>query len=84
MVIVHIYALQITQNLGNRITNVSKLYRKLAHLLGILFRATHLSQLMIIASTEFPEAVAYALSCVGLDDPRLKLKVERKGQQLVA
>ncbi len=38
-----------------------------------------------MASTEFfPEAVAYALSCVGLEDLRLKLEVERKGQQLVA
>ncbi len=25
------------------------------------------------ATTEFPEAVAYALSCVGLEDLRLKL-----------
>ncbi len=26
--------------------------------------------------TEFPEVVAYALSCVGLEDLRLKLEVE--------
>ncbi len=37
-----------------------------------------------MASTEFPEAVAYALSCVGLEDLRLNLEVQHKGQQLVA
>ncbi len=28
--------------------------------------------------TEFPEVVAYPLSCVGLEDLRLKLEVEHK------
>ncbi len=73
------YALQITQNLGyhERKTSV-KLYRKLVRLLGILFHATHLSHVRSLVSTEFFfEAVAYALSCVGLQYLKLKPKQEK-------
>ena len=46
----------------------SKCYRKLAVILGIC------SVLLSMASTEFCEAVAYALRCVGLKDLTLKPK----------
>ncbi len=58
------HALQITQNMGNRTTNVLNLYRKLVRLLRICS----------ISMTEFCEAVAYAIYCVGLEGLHTSLK----------
>ncbi len=67
------HALQITLY-HKRKTSV-KLYCKLVHLLRILFRATHLSQLMINGVDWDSWSCGLCPFCVGLEYLRLKLEV---------
>ncbi len=62
------HALQITQNMGNRTTNVKLYIVRLLRICSVI--------LYYIYMTEFCEAVAYAIYCVGLERLHTSLNPE--------